>query len=68
MKHIDGKIFMYETCIEGSKIEMAAYHNDKNWNKINEIHDQNEKYRLKIKQLKLQKKRIQKIKKITNGH
>ena len=67
MKGIDGKIFMYETCIEGSKIELAAYHNLKNWNKIKEIHAENETYRLRLIQLRLQKKRILKIEKII-GH
>ena len=66
MNDIDGKIFLYETCIVGSRIEMRVAYAEGNWGKIKKLQAQNKIASKRIKELKLMKSRIEKINQIKN--
>lgn len=64
MDNISTRIWVYETCIEGSKIESAAASVNNDLVRLNEIRAENKKYKEQIKNLKIIDERMKKISKI----
>jgi len=64
---IDKQIWIYETLIEGSKIEATAADAYNDISTLKRLTEENKNYRLNIEDLKRLKERIKKINKIKNN-